>query len=138
MLLESPSMLRSQRDRLLLRLIHERPIGTQQELVAALQEQGLDVTQATVSRDIKRLGLAKLGNRYAAPPQPSYAVGVEPAEGMLVVKTLAGRASAVACQIDEADLPQIVATLAGDDTVLVLVRRKNEREAVQAALEEML
>lgn len=136
MLLESTN--RIQRDRVLLALIAERPIGTQQELVAALQERGLDVTQATVSRDIKRLGLVKMGSRYAVAPQPSYVIGMEAAEGMLVVKTRAGRASAVACQIDEAELPQVVATLAGDDTILVLVRRKNEREAVQAALEEML
>ena len=123
---------------MLLSLIAERPIGTQQELVEALQERGLEVTQATVSRAIKRLGIVKLGSRYVVAPQPSYVVGLEPAEGMLVVKTRAGRASAVACQIDEAGLAQVVATLAGDDTVLVLTRTRQERAVVQAALEEML
>ncbi len=121
----------------------------------ALHERGADVTQATVSRDVKHLGLVKLRGpdgeyRYGLPevaPLPSpaarealqsafdeFATGVYSGEGLLAVKTLSGCANAVAITIDEAAVPGIVATLAGDDTIFILTASVGDAERV---LEEL-
>jgi transcriptional regulator of arginine metabolism len=144
---------RRQRERLILTVIENEAIETQQDLVSALVARGQHVTQATVSRDIKRLGLVKVpqagGYRYAAPSSArpsqgvtgtvqSFVTGMDQANAILLVKTLPGRASAVASAIDEVGMPEVAATLAGDDTVLVLVRNEEDRERVRRSLEEIL
>lgn len=138
------------RTRAIYSLIKSRVIGTQGELVQALTESGYDVTQATVSRDVRRLGLVKVplaggGSRYAAPatarpaePETrslsSFVTAVENAEAFCVVNTLPGRAMAVAVTIDESGLPGVVGTLAGDDMVLVMIRTVEERTQVRDQL----
>lgn len=137
-----------QRERAILALIAEQPVVTQQDLVIGLEERGVEVTQATVSRDIKRLGLFKRptpdgGYRYAAPEVPrtppsqveGFVTSVEHAAAMLVVKTRVGRASAVAIAMDESPLAGVVGTLAGDDTVLVLLDRLEDAERVRKEIE---
>ncbi|GMU56913.1 MAG: arginine repressor [Candidatus Xenobia bacterium] len=137
-----------QRARAILALIAEQAVETQQDLVAGLEERGVEVTQATISRDIKRLGLFKRptpegGYRYAAPEQPKtspqlvegFVAGVEPAAAMLVVKTRVGRASAVAIAMDENPPAGVVGTLAGDDTVLVLLASPHDQERVRREIE---
>jgi transcriptional regulator of arginine metabolism len=153
-------MNRAQRERLILEIVSARRVQTQQELVRALQERGLRVTQATVSRDVKRLGLVKVpdaqGRYRYAPPQElresaapgareklvaafrEFVTGVDWGEGLVLVKTLAGRANAVAAAIDEARMPEVAGTVAGDDTILVVVRRAESRDAVVRALEGLL
>ncbi len=140
------------REQAIFRLIENRPIGTQGELVSALVESGFEVTQATVSRDVKRLGLLKQplpegGYRYSAPPRSgtgasrfqleSFVTGMSQVEAFYVLNTLPGRAMLVAVTIDELGLSEIGGTLAGDDLVLVLIKKEEHKERVKAALSEL-
>lgn len=144
---------RGRRERAIIKLIRQHPMGTQAELIEALTRDGFEVTQATVSRDIRRLGLVKEplpqgGYRYSAPrsrPQPkaprrldlaSFVTGFAEVETFLAVRTLPGRAMAVAISIDEMSLPSVTGTLAGDDLVLVLIDRAEQRDNVRSALDE--
>ena len=115
----------------ILSLIGKKRIYTQKDLAKALQEQGFDTTQATVSRDIKALKLIKAEGRYAPPlPEIKPEPGVERLKGkvldlkkagdnLLVLFTPTGEAGAVGVVLDEAKFPFIVGTVAGDDTVFV-------------------
>jgi transcriptional regulator of arginine metabolism len=150
---------RSARERAIREIVTARPIGTQEDLARALARRGVAVTQATVSRDVKRLGLVKTSNaageyRYAAPngaatANPSteenlrnafreFVTSLANGEAFFLVKTLPGRANAVAIAIDDARRPELAGTVAGDDTVLVLVRRARDRERARRALEKLL
>lgn len=152
-------MSRQLREHRILEIVQRRPIRTQEELVRALEEEGFEVTQATVSRDIKRLGLVKIpdrdGYRYAPPaalvgPPPTaaeeqlrqafaeFVLGVEAGEALLVVKTRAGGANAVAVVLDAARLPEVAGTIAGDDTILVVLRRAADRPKVARYLRALL
>src|SRR3712207_2194604 len=98
------------RQDLILRVISERELGTQQGVVAALSDIGVEVAQATVSRDLAELGVLKVGNRYLALPHepgaagievlPSFALGVTPAQNTIVIHTRDGTAGAVANVLD--------------------------------------
>ncbi|HET8679410.1 MAG TPA: arginine repressor [bacterium] len=139
------------RDRRILDIIAARPITTQSELVAALRGAGIRVTQATVSRDIKRLGLVKMATRdgayrYRAPQNtgPSgaeirarlarairdYVLEVDEGSGLVVVKTMTGSAATVAEAIDEMTWPEVVGTVAGDNTIIVVPRRPTDRTLI--------
>lgn len=132
--------MKKKRLELILKVIEQQDIGTQEELLVALKAHGLDVTQATVSRDIKELGLIKsMGRngryRYTAPKAanndavknfhsiiaPSV-LWVDYAMNTVVIKCYAGMAQAVCAAIDTMDLNGVVGTLAGDDTIFVLCR----------------
>lgn len=134
-------------------LITERTIQTQQELVEALLSDGFDVTQATVSRDVRRLGLVKKplpsgGFAYSVPartgarPQPlrvdTFVTGVSLVEAFCAINTLPGRAMAVAVTIDEMQRPEIAGTLAGDDLVLVMIKKSEYKEKVEEVLRGLL
>lgn len=142
---------RQRRERAIVRVIESRPVRTQAELIAALTEEGLEVTQATVSRDIRRLGLVKAprnegGSQYRLPSFSSstavravrdlseFVISLEPVEALLAVRTLPGRAMAVATAIDETELAGVTGTLAGDDTVLVMIARREQQAQVQDLL----
>ena len=128
----TPKALRHHR---ILELIDREPMVTQEEMVKRLQQQGLQVTQATLSRDIKELGLVKTVEGYAAPgtvsevapPTPSlshllreFVVDVREAQNLLVLKTNPGSAQPVAAALDAASWPEMVGTIAGDDTILLI------------------
>lgn len=134
-------MNRRERQAAILRLVREQALSTQAELARALREEGHDVVQTTVSRDIGELGLVKVrapSGRliYAAPgagdadrlraigaAMRRYAVGVEAAAGgLVVVTTPSGYASALAQAIDEGGHPSIAGTLAGDNTIFIAAR----------------
>jgi transcriptional regulator of arginine metabolism len=140
-----------ERARRILEIIARRPVTTQAELVAALRAGGIEVTQATVSRDVKRLGLVKVPGengayRYQAPdairPLTSavqarlrravaeFVTGVEEGSGLILVKTTMGSAGAVGEAIDEAAWPEIAGTIAGDNTILVVPRRAGHRAVI--------
>ena len=118
------------RQNLILRLISERELGTQQDVVAALAEEGVEVAQATVSRDLAELGVLKVGNRYLALPHepgsasievlPSFVLGVTPAQNIVVIHTRDGTAGAVSSVLDRVKGLKIVGTVAGQDTVLAV------------------
>ena len=142
---------KERREQAIFNLIDNRTIGTQAELVDALNESGFDVTQATVSREVRRLGLVKKplpggGFRYSVPVSRSraarrfslgsFVTGFSQVEAFCVLNTLPGRAMMVAVTIDELELDEVAGTLAGDDLVLVLIKRQKDRERVEAALSE--
>lgn len=124
----------------ILELIEEREIETQEELASWLKELGFNVTQATVSRDIKELRLIKvltregkykyatIKNQDAGMSERSLKilrnsfVSLDHANNMIVIKTLVGSANAAAVAIDSLDVKDILGCIAGDDTIFVLVR----------------
>jgi transcriptional regulator of arginine metabolism len=133
-------MNRRERQAAILRLVRERAVSTQAELASALAEDGFDVVQTTVSRDVAELGLVKVrapsGRLVYAPPGTSdgdrlralgaamrrYATSVEAAGPLVVVVTPSGYASALAQAVDEAGHPGIAGTVAGDNTIFVAPR----------------
>jgi len=124
-------MNKSYRQGQILKLIHTKRVQTQDELENELLALGIPATQATLSRDIRELGLAKTGEGYCqidpesgGPELSSILTGflhdVRIAQNQLVLKTSAGHASSLAVAIDQAEWPEVVGTIAGDDTVLVI------------------
>src|SRR5918997_5912234 len=118
------------RQDLIIRLISERSLGTQQDVVASLMDAGVEVAQATVSRDLAELGVLKVGNRYLALPHepgsagievlPSFVLGIAPAQNQVVIHTRDGTAGAVSSVLDRVKGLKIMGTIAGQDTVLAI------------------
>lgn len=145
------------RQRAIRDLVEQRPIRTQQELAAALRERGLRATQATISRDVKELGLAKGGRAatrvYVLPPRLVEAevsgedrlkrllgdlpVQVREAGLLLVVRALPGSAHAIAAALDRASWPEVEGSIAGDDTVFIAVADRGALGRVKARLLEL-
>ena len=143
--------MKAQRHAEILALVRRHRIASQEQLRALLLEGGVEVTQATLSRDIRELGLVKLtdpegGAHYAPPgaadtPAPSLAPLVATlmlsAEGvgpLLVVRTPAGSANALGSALDHHAWPDVVGTIAGDDTLLIIARSLAARGRVTARL----
>jgi transcriptional regulator of arginine metabolism len=111
-------------------------VGTQQELAAQLERAGVAATQSSISRDLEELGVVKRHGRYTLPSAPSGAAArgllalVPAGECLVVAKCEPGLASAVAVEIDGAGLPEIVGTLAGEDTVFIAVAERKAQRAV--------
>jgi transcriptional regulator of arginine metabolism len=142
---------RSAREHAIREIVAGRVVRTQSELVEALAERGIRVTQATVSRDIRRLGLVKTSTgdgsvRYAHPDDletppaagdrlrstfREFVTSVAGGEALLAVRTPPGGAHVVASVLDAADVEGVVATVAGDDTVLVLLESEEDRDRVR-------
>jgi transcriptional regulator of arginine metabolism len=148
---------KGRRQRLILSVVSRRRIGTQHELLDALAKAGCHVTQATVSRDIRELGLVKTHDvldrpRYAAPerdrrPEPHEALAAVlsqfghravAAQNIVVVQSELGSAPAVARALDQLQHPRIVGTLAGDDTCLVIAENPKNAAALQGELSGMI
>jgi transcriptional regulator of arginine metabolism len=118
------------RQDLILRLISERDLGTQQDVVGALADENVEVAQATVSRDLAELGVLKVGSRYLALPHdpgsagievlPSFVLGIVPAQNQVVIHTRDGTAGAVSSVLDRVKGLKILGTVAGQDTVLAV------------------
>ena len=120
-----------------MRLVEERRLATQSELAEALKDEGYDVVQTTVSRDVAQLGLVKVrdeqGRLVYALPQAAdlsrleeltaairhWTVRITPSGNLAVVHTPSGYANALGRALDEARLPEIAGTVAGDDTIFV-------------------
>ena len=121
------------RHQVILDLIAVRPIERQDELARLLAERGFSVTQASVSRDLEKLGIVKHNGRYARETvRQTGAFGpvsfAESGENLIVVKCRSGLASGAAVRVDSAAIPEIIGTIAGDDTIFVAV--KGPREAI--------
>lgn len=147
------------RQRAILSLIATRPVHSQEELANFLESQGYEVTQATVSRDIKDLGLVKvplkngngigtqfkyvepgLGKSYASRLHRVIAELVRDCRGSVnsvVLRTPPGSAMLVASAIDEAEWPEVIGTLGGDDTVLVILDDPAKLPVVKQRFEDM-
>ncbi len=145
------------RQRAIRDLVEQRAIRTQQELAAALRERGFRTTQATISRDVAELGLVKSGRggtqTYAIPARLREAetsgeerirtllhdmpVEIREAGTMLVLKTLPGSAHPLAAALDRARWPEVMGSIAGDDTVFVAFGDRGGMGRVRRRLEEL-
>ncbi|HSK19058.1 MAG TPA: arginine repressor [Longimicrobiales bacterium] len=144
---------KSQRHTVIRELIQSHRIGSQEQLRELLETRGFDVAQATLSRDIRELRLIKVhdpegGTHYTLPPEawdtapaltrllPALYLGAEGTGNLLVVKTMVGGAQAVAEAIDWEEWPEVLGTLAGDDTILLILRDARQLQNVIKRLEE--
>lgn len=149
--------MKSQRQKLILRIIQEQPVGTQEQLTRLLMEKGINVTQATVSRDIKELQLIKLPDdsgiyRYTLPEEGTSAadrerlfrvlresvLSIDVSENIVVVKTVTAAAAAAAEAIDRMEWPEVIGTVAGDNTLLVVAKPKEAADIVLDRLRQVL
>lgn len=145
------------RQRAIVELVRTRTIRTQEELVTALRRRHLDVTQATVSRDIRELGLLRVpgegGQRYVLPGAElderaarvrlhnalsEYTSGIEFIDLLGVVHAQPGTASLVAVALDSARFDELAATIAGDDTVLLVARSRPAAQRLLATLRTII
>ncbi len=132
------------------KIIRSELIGSQEELIARLAESGIDITQSTLSRDLKFMNVAKVPNKnkgyiYVLPNTAQHDVNVSSnisdnitsltfSGNLGVLKTKAGYASAISVPIDNLDCPSILGTIAGDNTVLIILREDANRGQVIEAL----
>ena len=147
--------MKTKRHRKILELIKENIVGTQEELADLLKKEGFNVTQATVSRDIKELALIKItaGNdqyRYSLPTEitvsetrlrfmlKEFVLNYASSENILVIRTATGNANAVASALDNAQWAEILGSVAGDDTILVVARKMEEIPNIIEKLESYL
>jgi transcriptional regulator of arginine metabolism len=128
-----------------------RPIWSQDELRRELSRSGFDVTQGTLSRDIGELGLVKSAEGYAVPEDPAprslpslerllreFVLNVKNAANLLVVKTAPGSAQPVAAAMDAEGWPEIVGTIGGDDTILIVAPSSREARRLVHRIREVL
>ena len=149
--------MKTQRQARILELIEQQDIETQEQLQRALQEDGFPCTQATISRDIRELRIVKeLGRsgvyRYARSAKETAGVSsmrlnaifresvssCEQAQNLVVIRTLPGMANGACFAIDGMELPNVVGTLAGDDTGLIIMRDNLSAAAFCAEIRAML
>ena len=149
--------MKNDRQRRILEIVEREPIDTQEQLQQKLQEQGVTCTQATISRDIKQLHLIKepVGHgqyRYTVSSQRNRLnvadklrtifresiISVDFAQNIVVIKTMAGRANAAAAALDGMDVPDMVGTLAGDDTALLVMKDLEAARGFCEDIHEML
>jgi len=146
-------MSKAARQKTILEILHKGPVESQEELQGVLARRGFDVGQATLSRDIRELGLVKTYDGYmpangaaaAEPVLPSvsrlvreFVLEVRLAQNLLVLKTSVGSAHPVAASIDSEDWSEVVGTLAGDDTILVISQDNKTAHQLARRIEGML
>lgn len=141
-------------------LISSNEIGSQEEALQALQKEGFNLTQATLSRDMKQLKVAKAASMngkyvyvlpnetmYRRVPKPKLAkemletpgyISISFSGNMAVVKTRPGYASAIAYNIDNSALPDILGTIAGDDTIFLVIKENARRTVVTEHIESLV
>ncbi len=133
-------------------IIQAKPIASQDELVIELHKRNFDVTQATLSRDLRELGVVRIhaegGVRYALSVESEERklkslvgfeiMNVDCNEAMIVIRTLPGRAPGVASFIDSLHSPEILGTVAGDDTVLVLPSSTKKTQTVMTSIKKWM
>ena len=144
------------RQRKIIELINKYDIDTQQELAQRLIDEGFEVTQATVSRDIRELNLTKIavdGNKqkYDIPASTMTSinakymgvlkdgiVSIECAGNIIVIKTISGMAMAVGAALDAVNHEEIIGTIAGDDTLMCVVKNADNCQSVKEYLEDLI
>lgn len=148
-------IMKSRRQTAIIQIVDERAVSSQEQLRALLREQGIDATQATLSRDIRDLGLVKRSvdgayRRPDAADEPGdhvedfetavadYLRRHDRVDQLIVLKTDAGYSQPLAEAIDRARLAQTLGTIAGENTILVICRSTADAEAFQARLDELM
>jgi transcriptional regulator of arginine metabolism len=138
-------MSKSYRQGQILKLVRSKRILTQDELAEELRAQGISATQVTLSRDIRDLRLVKTREGYQemaeeenGPAFPllaaEFVLDVRTAQNLVVLKTAPGHANSVAVALDQEEWPEVVGTIAGDDTILVIASDRETAEVVQEKL----
>ena len=148
--------MKSNRHQKIIELVDNYEIETQEELADRLRQEGFQVTQATVSRDIRSLKLSKVSygsgrQKYVALKQDDTRlsakyirvlkdgfISMDKAQNILVIKTVSGMAMAVAAAIDAMELEEVVGSIAGDDTIMAAVRTTEETDIVMKKISEMI
>ena len=149
--------MKSKRQAKIMEIIANRNVETQEQLLSLLQTEGFRGTQATISRDIKELRIVKeltnLGTyRYSAPNSDAVnsfsarlntifrecVIGFDYAQNIIVIRTLPGLASAAGSAIDSMSMSMVVGTLAGDDTVMVIMRDNNAAAAFCGEIKNLI
>lgn len=144
--------MKSERQNKIIELIRKNNIETQEELADALNQAGYNVTQATVSRDIRELNLTKtsvdgkhqkyviyqsadinLADKYVNVMRDGF-ISMSVAQNLLVIKTVPGMASAVCAALDAMDLEEVVGSIAGDDTIMVAASSKEDATSLKERL----
>jgi transcriptional regulator of arginine metabolism len=146
-------MNKASRQKAILEILRKGPIPSQEDLQNALDKKGIEVGQATLSRDIREMGLVKSAEGYglpqgspaAEPALPSvtrlvreFVQELRLAQNLLVIKTTVGSAQPVAAALDGEQWPEVVGTLAGDDTILVISSNKKTAAGLAARIRGML
>ena len=140
------------RQRAILEALRLGPIASQENLQKALRKRGFKVGQATLSRDIRDLNLSKTASGYTLPQGDAsglalppvqrlvreFVLDVRPAQNLLVLKTIVGSAQPVAAALDEEGWDEMVGTIAGDDTILIICSARENAKKVAVRIEEML
>ena len=142
------------RHQAILELLGEGPVFNQEELQKFLHKRGYEAGQATLSRDIRELGLVKSANGYSLPGReasepesdlPSvsrmvreFVTSVRAAENLLVTKTSTGSAQPVAAALDEENWPEAIGTIAGDDTILIVCQDRRAAGRLADRIQGML
>lgn len=148
--------MKRERHEVVVDLINKYDIETQEELASYLRKEGFEVTQATVSRDIRELHLSKiaagngrqkyitlqnedtrLSDKYIRVLRDGF-VSMNMAQNILVIKTVQGMAMAVAAAVDAMRFPEIVGCIAGDDTIFAAVKSVDETKSVMDKLDEII
>ncbi|MBO7358070.1 MAG: arginine repressor [Lachnospiraceae bacterium] len=148
--------MKNDRHEMILSLIENYEIETQEDLAQKLSDAGFSVTQATVSRDIRMLHLYKknLGNghqKYVAEKETDHNlnakykrvlkdgfVSIDIAQNILVLKTVGGMAMAVAAAVDAMEFGEVVGSIAGDDTIMMAIRTKEDAERLLVKIKEFV
>ena len=148
--------MKTKRQRKIIELITERNVETQDELAALLEKEGFTVTQATISRDIRELNLTKSvspdgGQKYSIAVSALGGIygkylrvlsdgilKMEIAENILVIKTVSGMAMAVGAAVDAMSIENVVGCVAGDDTIMCIIKTKEDAPVVKARIEEAI
>ena len=149
--------MKSKRQEQILELIRDHDIETQEQLLDELKKSGFQATQATISRDIKQLRIIKeLGPsgayRYVASAKPvehafsaklnmifkQCVTSIDYAQNLIVIKTMPGLANAACSAIDKLEIPELLGTLAGDDTCVVILRDSQSAAAFCAEIREQI
>ena len=148
--------MKTKRQRKIIELITNYDIETQEELAAKLVENGFNVTQATISRDIRELNLTKIATKggkqkYAVQSSADIVsnskymrvlndgiITMDTAGNILVVKTVSGMAMAVAAALDAMQIKEILGCIAGDDTIMCVVKHAEETDRVKEHIESFI
>lgn len=137
-------MNKSERHQQILKLIREEEVHTQEQLAQMLKRYSFDATQVTLSRDIRELGLVKTAQGYADLGNPSpkflslareFMTSAVAAQNLVVIRTSPGHAMSLAIALDTEDYPNVVGTIAGDDTIFIAMPDSAQAKAFAADLQ---
>ncbi len=146
--------MKAKRHAAILKLVREHSIPNQERLRELLEKEGVEVTQATLSRDIRELGLVKTTDKagdpmYAAPLEellpaphlssliPSLLLKSDGVGSFLVLRTPTGSASALTAALDHEDWPEVIGSIAGDDTVLLICKTVGDRVKIARRIDQL-